>query len=578
MTGTGSASVSGMKTTLHALALLTTLAVTAWLLAGTSVSSGLYPFACTGGFVLPMLAVWLTMRAVATLPAARLGRIAFWTVAACGWIAVLLLAQGRSETRDLDERHNILLALGCAVLGAAWLAAKARTFPTWRTLGEAAAGCAVVVLAGGAFGWSYDAKTRAIAAQAEARWAEIGLPLAAFEKTFAPSQENSGSAVVRAVLHEQLSQGFYKAGTAAAEREPAIEHSPAAADLTRRACEIIGAKQPPGDDLALPELPVSALAAHAAALDDAYRRILAAEPAVWACNPADGYLISVPNFLGIRMFSQLVSADAMRYFAAGDEAGAACAIAAGLHLLESLRQNPTLVSLMTYIAVDALIASRQVRLPATDDGLTSVAREVPIMHAELLKTLQLESWAALRFTWQISDGQTVIECRANFLPKWAKCIANRRFAFRQFAIAACNNAEHAAICQSPATLALHDFGGSLHAAVSEKNPSAWEANVARCAMRITSTLLLREQTELIREARARLAAGRPVESRASVALPHLRWELTADAAKNTVATRLVNAPQWIVDNVVVGSDFWLLPLDGSVAWQFHAPARTAAAY
>ena len=49
--------------------------------------------------------------------------------------------------------------------------------------------------------------------------------------------------------------------------------------------------------------------------------------------------------------------------------------------------------------------------------------------------------------------------------------------------------------------------------------------------------------------------------------------------KNTVATRLANAPRWIVDNTVTGNtdDFWLLPLDGHLAWQFHAPARTAAA-
>jgi hypothetical protein len=83
----------------------------------------------------------------------------------------------------------------------------------------------------------------------------------------------------------------------------------------------------------------------------------------------------------------------------------------------------------------------------------------------------------------------------------------------------------------------------LHETVSTANPSAMDVNFVRASMRIHAMLLLREQTELIRNARASLAAGRPVESHDSAVLPGLRWELTADAEKNTVATRLAGAPR-----------------------------------
>jgi hypothetical protein len=58
-------------------------------------------------------------------------------------------------------------------------------------------------------------------------------------------------------------------------------------------------------------------------------------------------------------------------------------------------------------------------------------------------------------------------------------------------------------------------------------------------------------------------------------LPRLRWELTADVEKHTVALRLVNVPQWIVKNTATADEFWLLPLDGHTAWQF-APSKSAA--
>jgi hypothetical protein len=93
-------------------------------------------------------------------------------------------------------------------------------------------------------------------------------------------------------------------------------------------------------------------------------------------------------------------------------------------------------------------------------------------------------------------------------------------------------------------------------------------------LRINATLLVREQVALIREARARLAAGKPVEAHDSV-LPNLRWELIADAEKNTVKTRLIGAPQWLANEEMIPPTFWPIPIDGSIAWEFRPSAASA---
>jgi hypothetical protein len=259
----------------------------------------------------------------------------------------------------------------------------------------------------------------------------------------------------------------------------------------------------------------------------------------------------------------------------GNQAGAARAISAGLRFQERLRQNPALGSLMVGVWAEGLFAGQQVRLPAPENGMQKIAQDLASMRAEFLRRLQIESWILLRVVPDMTDGQLSAPCKVTFLPKWVSRMINRPYVQRSCAIAALNGAEHTAIHQSPATLELPDFGEELQDAVSDKNRTPMENNTTRALMRIHATILLREQTELIREARARLAEGRPLESRASVALPHAHWELVADEGKNTVATRLVGAPEWVVNNVVVGRNFWALPLDGSMAWQFRAPARAA---
>ena len=72
---------------------------------------------------------------------------------------------------------------------------------------------------------AYQAETRVLRDRAEARWTEIGLPMAEFEKTLVATRENAGSEVLRRILREEVGAPFYRPGTPAAAREAAIEAS-----------------------------------------------------------------------------------------------------------------------------------------------------------------------------------------------------------------------------------------------------------------------------------------------------------------------------------------------------------------
>jgi hypothetical protein len=575
-----------MKPVIRTFALLVSLAGLSCFLALGTRTDALQYLNASGVLVLPALSVWLTSLATPSRDSRWILRAGFWAVAVAAWLTTFLLAQGRWESSDVydTERQNLMIGFGLAFVVALWVGAKKRTLPTWSTFRDIAAGVVVLALAAGIFVLGYDAKTCSIAAQAEARWTEIGLPMAEFEKSLVISRENAGSEVARQLFREFVRTRFYKEGTAAADREPEIDSSENNNELTAEVSSWVGFNGGPSDDFEYPKErieqygPATKIELIAPALDDGYRRILAAEAPVWAANPHDGYAIDVPNFLGIRKFCQLTATDAVRRFAAGDSDGAARALAAGMRIAERLPEHPTLVAFMIRVATDALFIPRTVRLPATGDDLGALAKEVATKREKLLRCIQIESWVRLRQPEQFITSETSIRPEIEAFPKWVLRIANPRMWRRDTMAGALNLAEHAAIFREAKTLSLSDFGGALHEAVATTNPTSAKLNFTRSAMRMHATLLLREQTELIRLARARLAAGLPVESRDSIVLPSARWELVGDAHKNTVTTRLLNAPEWIVNNTVITKDFWLLPLDGSVAWQFRPPTRTVSVH
>ena len=239
-----------MKTLLPTFYLAVVLAAFSWVLANAAGGDMTQRLAACMLFALPPLAVWLTARAVAALPEQSFWRVGFWAVTIASWLALFVVSQGRGESHP-DERQNFVVAFAFAVV-VGTVARGQETFPpAWRMLGEVMASVVVVALACAALACGYDAKTRSIAARASRRWSEIGLSMADFERTLAPRRENMGSEIVRQVLREQVNSRFYKDGTPAAEREPAIERSKATEDRVARACEIIYAKLPPSDDLDL---------------------------------------------------------------------------------------------------------------------------------------------------------------------------------------------------------------------------------------------------------------------------------------------------------------------------------------
>lgn len=535
-----------------------------------------------GGVLLVLLtaAIWLTAIAEKGDRHGSYGRAVTSSVTILAWLAALIIVQGRIEAHP-EEMETLLVALCLALVIAAGVVVKTRSYPQWSTLRPIAITLAIPVVVGGIFLWCYEAKTKSTVARAEARWSEIGMPLAEFEKTLITIQENDGSKLFRKVLREETGNPFYKIGSRAAAQEPPIEDSKKADLLVQQAVGLLNIS-PPADNVDFSTKPVDLLEARASVLDESYRQILAMEPPAWnmdsreGYNVYDGYDANVPNFLGIRRFAQVTGGDALRRLSVGDQEGAVRAINAGLHITAGLRQRPTIISVMISVAVEALLTSKQVYLPASsEDGFPAIARDTEEYRGEFLRSLQLEAWTALRFTDQIAEFQLVnSQQKWGFLPRWTRLTAARPMARREAANTALNDAEHTAILKSPATASLPDFGASLQDAVSKANASALECNVTRAVMRIYVTLLLREQTELIRDARARLAAGRPLEGRNSVVLPFTRWELATDAERNSVTTRLVNAPEWIVKGEVAPPAFWSIPLDGSVAWKFHRPTQT----
>ncbi len=561
-----------MKALLRSLALWSWLAGVSWLLVQPDSARNIgILWGVLRVFALAVAAV-LTWAAASAIPVARGWRWLFWMVTLGGWLGVALLLQGRFENRlHEDDRQILLMGIVAAGLAAGWLMWREKRLPRWSLLGDMAAGAAGLALLGGAAWWKFSADTAAARERALARWEEIGMPLSDVEKLMKPQQETAGSQAVRQAFRDILSQRFYKEGTPAAAQEPVAPRSEEAWDLVNKATEVLAAGHQRSDSVNLPPAQVAKLQAHSGKLDAAYRSILSAESAVWACDPRDGLVIAVPNFLGLRMFSQLATAESLRLIAAGDKEGAERAISACKRMTEGLERNPTLVSLMIHVAVDALLAPQEARLNIEGSDRADIQRRALTWRQSFVRVLQWESWAVLHANEKVVAENSMDPQDFPFLPRWTRPIIAHLFLERSLCNSALNGAERAAIRLSPETAKLADFGAKLDDEISRKNPTNYDFSSTRAAMRMHATLLLREQAQIIREARARLASGQEVESRDSVVLPNVRWEVSLDAGKRSLTTRLANAPKWITDNVVTGaSDFWLLPLDGSASWQFGA--------
>lgn len=526
--------------------------------------------------------VLLTWLAVSALPKGRFWRWSFWTITMAGWIGVGVLVLGKLEGKmHRDDRQVLYLSLGGAVLASVWISSRMRRLPSLRVLGDMAFGVSILGIAGGVSYGVYESNTRTVRQDALARWNEIGMALPEFEKTLKPVQESEGSNVVREIFRDLLGAPFYKKDpTGQRKGEPVVEESAESMKLMEQAIAVYTQSLPPSDEIDSSKLPAAPLLdLRAAEIDTAFRRILATEPARWACDPMDFLSVRAPNYIGIRKFAQLGYAESLRRTAAGDAEGATRAISAVKHLNSPGEENPSLVTLMIHVAVDALLARSEVWFEVPGSDLASLEREAGKWRAALLRTMQWEALFALRVSeGSNSQSLAIEEAMPQYLPRWDFRVLSESWFRRVGAVGALNGADRAAVRMAPETLAAGDFGEAKDDAISEKRPCLFDLQVTTAAKRIHATLLLREQAILIREARARLNTGQAVESRNSVVMPHLKWELTADAVNRTLTTRLVNAPEWILNKrVTAGDNFWVLPIDGSVAWKFGAKAKGTAA-
>ncbi|MEA3213096.1 MAG: hypothetical protein QOE70_6153 [Chthoniobacter sp.] len=513
---------------------------------------------------------------------ARALRIGWWIITLIGGGLAALPFQAQWEKLSHDSSQALLVALAAQALGLLLVWRRARwssslALRAWLPDAAVALGC--VALLGGA-GWrAADRYTGQKEERALALWASIGRPMREFEHGLQVVEENSALAALLGDLQPLGIVSLYKATGQSPRRDTLTLPPEVIALLT--STETSAADRV---DLAAPGTPF--LDAHADQLAQIYQAILEREPAVWAFDPANLPVPPVPNFLATRLCAQLFCADALRRFSLGDSGGANSAVHAGLRMSEKLRDQPILVSIMVQIAVEALFAKAEARLPAETGAWDRLATEAPQMREAFRRAIQCESraidrWASGDFDAQLLTDGVLSESTLGFkLPRWAERLAWRPLMRLEAARASLCNAEAIRVVASSETLRTDDLAEARMNGFYEQHPSVMAVNVLRAWARLHGTLLLREQTALIRSARSQLQSGVPGEptDAPSNVIPGARWKITLDRAAQTVTLKLENAPRWVTGSNAFGPGFYLLPLDGSRGWKLEPTPvpRTAA--
>jgi hypothetical protein len=192
---------------------------------------------------------------------------------------------------------------------------------------------------------------------AERKWAEIGRPMAEFEREHLGQVEENQSLRDLAKDLEPFQAGsLYKP----AEGDSELRSLPIPPGIT----PLLERDGNPED--AMPPFPSLALAAalsgterqiaeavqfldeHAQDLDRLYRGILGRTTPVWAIDPKEVPRGRVPNYLSLRNLNRLIFADSLLKTQRGDLPGAQRAVAAASRAFEGLDRQLTTVSFMIY--------------------------------------------------------------------------------------------------------------------------------------------------------------------------------------------------------------------------------------
>jgi hypothetical protein len=439
-----------------------------------------------------------------------------------------------------------------------------------------------VVTLGPLFFWWTKVHIAQVRQAGEARWSAIGRPMPEFEKRLQRVNENDSLQALTRELAPFGIRSFYK------PREG--ERDPNTIDIPNEIFDVLDPRSlGASDQVDFAARDFSYLESHAGDLHRLYQGILKREPAVWNFVPQDGMTLRVASFLAARKISQLICVDALHKLEQGDEKGAADAIAAGLKMTSNIGEQPILISQMIRGAIEALFAPAIARLPEGSGSFKQLVSEVETRREKWRAAAQTETCAVTQVVDYLGlkpeEFRSAYENKSLFGKLQLSLVHSLVENDCGFFVAGV--AEQVRISEQVANLAVSDLGvKEMRAASGRHAPAltitsqlapfseAFRPRWDRSWIRVNAALLLREQAEQIRAARAQLRAGKSgnLGEADSVVVPGAKWYVTGDSGTNAVSLRLTPLPAWAIDREAISEDIFLLPLDGTKWWKFR-PAR-----
>ncbi|MES2569510.1 MAG: hypothetical protein V4710_05590 [Verrucomicrobiota bacterium] len=443
----------------------------------------------------------------------------------------------------------------------AWRARPRRIFPEMLNIALALLCLAFVGLA--SLGIT-RLRVKQIHRQAEKRWMEIGRPMAEYGKHLIKTEENEAFKTILTSLQPLGVQSLYKRR----DGEPEVND---AQNVPQAELMYMDAGNRPLDEIAGPADPLVYREARAKDLAHLYQTILQEPTPVWSLNQADGWTVRVPNFLALRKLAQLAATDCLMRLHENDLEGAAQGRAAILKLNSPLREQPLLVSVMINVAIEAMFAKITARLPEDPAAWNELAEKARVFRQGLIGSLQADAYGAgnqvpptEEFKW---DPKTLADSTLERLTSGLPL---------QLAHAYHAYAEQVDILQKYTDYLHGDLGENAMNDVLAKYPdNIVLPHITRALCRLNGMLILLEQAEMIRFARARMEEGVHQAERASVVIPGAKWEMIADPATHSVSLKLSTVPGWLLRKDILPPEFFLLPLDGTQSWTFRKPTPSA---
>ena len=534
-------------------------------------------------YLLPSLAFicgWRALRTGAAL--GRWSRVIFWTPGSMLVALTAVLFQGQYENlTHEDDRHLLVMAAVVSLLVLAlvlWREFRSGGFKgtgfAWALEIAGGTACMAAIAVSAYFAWM-KCCVEPLRGKAEARWAQVGRPMADFKKTIHPVEENES---LRELTHDLAPFGvvtFYKTGSGGGKITASNT-----LQVPGEIVDMLGSGQRM-DAIQVSGKAAATLEMHRNDFDRLYSGILRREPPVWEMDITRGSYYSVfPNYLATRQLAQWVVVDAYHRLEQGDVKGAQDAVAAETKLIYNMGKQPVLISVMIHTAVKCLFTSITARLPADPDAMRQLVADVEDERRQYAIALQSEAWSVMKefADPQLShDGMKMFLSSAQPWPKWME----RRMVpfycrtFWQLQASKTWLAEADFVAISDHTAKLPDLGYQEMVDAQNRQQSIFTPNMLRAWLRLNGGLLVREQAEMIRGARAQMESGKSgkLGEYESVVIPGSKWVITGDAGTNTITTKLSPLPKWVAENEVTSDEFWLAPLDGSKPWQLRPAAE-----